>query len=382
MGNSMQYLGERVTLCACATTWIEGEAIRQLEHAATLPGMRRVAGMPDLHPGRGYPVGAAFFSTGRLYPALIGGDIGCGMALWQTALDARRVSASKLASRLGSIDATPDASWQPLIAAAGFADHAFAASLGTIGSGNHFAEAQRIDAVYDADAVQALGLEHERLLLLVHSGSRGFGQSILEQHMREHGYNGLDDTDAACTAYLARHDAALRYAIANRDLIARRMLARWRSDGRCVLDVNHNLVSRACVDGEPGWLHRKGATPADAGPVVIPGSRGDYSYLVAPVRPDDAASLASLAHGAGRKWARGDCKGRLERRFTPSQLTRTPLGSHVVCEDRELLYEEAPQAYKPIDSVVDALEAAGLLRKLARLAPVLTYKTSGEAGRC
>ncbi|MBN3817743.1 RNA ligase RtcB family protein, partial [Paraburkholderia sp. Se-20369] len=73
----------------------------------------------------------------------------------------------------------------------------------------------------------------------------------------------------------------------------------------------------------------------------------------------------------------GDCRGRLERRFAPWQLTRTRLGSHVVCENRELLYEEAPQAYKPIDSVVDALEAAGLLRKLARLVPVLTYKTSG-----
>ncbi|AYZ65244.1 RNA ligase RtcB family protein [Burkholderia multivorans] len=378
MGNTLQYLAERVTLCASADTWIEGEAIRQLQLAATLPGMRRVAGMPDLHPGRGYPVGAAFFSTGCLYPALIGGDIGCGMALWQTALDARRASAVRLVGRLGSIDARLDDSWQASIADAGLAGHAFAASLGTIGSGNHFAELQKLDTVYDAEAVQALGLDRGRLQLLVHSGSRGFGQSILERHMAAHGYNALDDTLAECADYLQRHDEALRYAIANRDLIARRMLARWRSSGRCVLDVNHNLVSRAVVDGVPGWLHRKGATPADAGPVVIPGSRGDYSYLVEPLPRDDAATLASLAHGAGRKWSRADCKGRLERRFAPWQLIRTRLGSQVVCENRELLYEEAPQAYKPIDSVVDALEAAGLLRKLARLTPVLTYKTSGE----
>ncbi|KVO99853.1 hypothetical protein WJ83_17745 [Burkholderia ubonensis] len=378
MGNSLQYLADRVTLCASADTWIEGEAIRQLQLAATLPGMRRVAGMPDLHPGRGYPVGAAFFSTGCLYPALIGGDIGCGMALWQTALDARRASAVRLVGQLGSIDARLDDSWQASIADAGLAGHAFAASLGTIGSGNHFAELQKLDTVYDAEAVQALGLDRGRLQLLVHSGSRGFGQSILERHMAAHGYNALDDTHAECAAYLRRHDEALRYAVANRDLIARRMLARWRSSGQRVLDVNHNLVSRAVVDGVPGWLHRKGATPADAGPVVIPGSRGDYSYLVEPLPRDDAASLASLAHGAGRKWSRADCKGRLERRFAPWQLIRTRLGSQVVCENRELLYEEAPQAYKPIDSVVDALEAAGLLRKLARLTPVLTYKTSGE----
>ncbi len=81
MGNCIQALSERVTLIASDDTWIEGNAIQQLHTTARLAGMRRVAGMPDLHPGRGYPVGAAFFSLGRLYPALIGGDIGCGMAL-------------------------------------------------------------------------------------------------------------------------------------------------------------------------------------------------------------------------------------------------------------------------------------------------------------
>ncbi len=377
MGTPLQRLADGVTLCASPATWIEGEAIRQLTLTATLPGMRRVAGMPDLHPGRGYPVGAAFFSTDRLYPALIGGDIGCGMALWQTALDARRAATGKLASRLGSIDGPLDASWHASVDATGLAGHPFAASLGTIGSGNHFAELMKLDAAYDDAALQTLGIDREHLLLLVHSGSRGFGQSILEQHTHRHGYRGLDDTGDDCAAYLARHQDALRYAVANRELIARRMLERWRCDGTRLLDVNHNFVEPAEVDGMTGWLHRKGATPADAGPVVIPGSRGDYSYLVQPLPRDDAAHLASLAHGAGRKWARGDCRGRLERRFSPEQLTRTRLGSQVICENRELLYEEAPQAYKPIDSVVDALEEAGLARRLARLAPVLTYKTAG-----
>ncbi|MEK6423724.1 MAG: RNA ligase RtcB family protein [Burkholderia gladioli] len=378
MGTPLQTLADGITLCASPATWIEGEAIRQLSHTATLPGMRRVAGMPDLHPGRGYPVGAAFFSTGRLYPALIGGDIGCGMALWQTALDARRSSTTKLAQRLGSIDGPLDASWQPRLAAAGLADHAYAASLGTIGSGNHFAELQALDAIHDEAALHALGIVPGRLLLLVHSGSRGLGQAILEQHTHANGHGGLDDTGAECAAYLERHDAALAYARANRELIAQRMLARWRSEGTPLLDVHHNFLSRVTLGGTPGWLHRKGATPADAGPVVIPGSRGDYSYLVQPLPCGDLGHLDSLAHGAGRKWARGDCRGRLEARFWPSQLTRTRLGSQVICANRELLYEEAPQAYKPIDSVLDALEAAGLVRRLARLAPVLTYKTAGE----
>jgi len=376
MGNSLQTLADGVTLCASAETWIEGEAIHQLKHTATLPGMRHVAGMPDLHPGRGYPVGAAFFSTDWLYPALIGGDIGCGMALWQTGLDAQRSSASRLVRQLGAIDAGLDETWQAQITSYSLGDNDFLGSLGTIGGGNHFTELQKIDVVYDSSTALALGLEPNHLLLLVHSGSRGFGQSILEQHKRAHGFTGLVDGSTEAVAYLKQHDQALRFAAANRDLIARRMLARWRCHGRRLLDVNHNLLCRATIDNHSGWLHRKGATPADEGPVVIPGSRGDYSYLVQPLLAEPT-TLFSLAHGAGRKWARGDCKGRLERRYSLSDLQRTRLGSHVVCQNRDLLYEEAPQAYKPIDSVVSALEDAGLVRRLARLAPLLTYKTSG-----
>lgn len=125
----------------------------------------------------------------------------------------------------------------------------------------------------------------------------------------------------------------------------------------------------------PGWLHRKGAAPADQGPVVIPGSRGDYSYVVEPVASD--ASLWSLAHGAGRKWMRTECRERLAARHTAEQLGRTALGSRVICDDRALLFEEAPEAYKSIATVIRALEASGLVRVLARLKPVLTYKTRG-----
>uniref|UniRef100_UPI00106D10E9 RNA ligase RtcB family protein n=1 Tax=Pseudomonas aeruginosa TaxID=287 RepID=UPI00106D10E9 len=168
-------------------------------------------------------------------------------------------------------------------------------------------------------------------------------------------------------------------AAGNRQLIARRILERLRCDGLELLDINHNLVAPAQVDGVDGWLHRKGATPADQGVLVIPGSRGDYSYLVEPV--PSAQSLFSLAHGAGRKWQRGECRERLAARFSVDQLGRTRLGSRVICGDRQLIYEEAPEAYKGIDSVVGALLEAGLLRLVARLKPVLTYKTRGECCR-
>lgn len=374
MGNCILHLFDGGTLIASDDTWIEGDAIRQLQTTKALDGMRHVAGMPDLHPGRGYPVGAAFFSVGRLYPALIGGDIGCGMTLWATDIDANKVSLDKLDKRLGNIDTPLDESWRELVAALAPQDTGFDAALGTIGGGNHFAELLRVDDIYDEAA--GISLNPRQLLLLAHSGSRGLGQAILEEQVRAHGHSGLSQDDPACAAYLERHDTALHFAKANRKLIARRMLDRLHAQGKPLLDVHHNFVAPAMVHGERGWLHRKGATPSDAGVVVIPGSRGDYSYLVAPLPSEHG--LFSLAHGAGRKWMRSDCKERLVRRFTPAQLNRTKLGSHVICEDKQLIYEEAPEAYKSIDSVIAPLVDAGLVKVLARLRPVLTYKTRGE----
>jgi release factor H-coupled RctB family protein len=375
MGNCIQQLSESVTLIASDDTWIEGNAIQQLHTTSKLAGMRRVAGLPDLHPGRGYPVGASFFSVGRLYPALIGGDIGCGMALWSTNLAAGKVAVDKLEKRLGNIDGPLDASWQTLVAQLAPAGVGFGQALGTIGGGNHFAELQRIDDIYDPHALAATPFNAKQLVLLVHSGSRGLGRAILEEHVQRHGHHGLADDSADCQDYLAQHDGALQFARVNRQLIARRILSRLGATGEPLLDVDHNLVTPARIQGEQGWLHRKGATPADAGMVVIPGSRGDFSYLVQPLPSE--ASLFSLAHGAGRKWMRSECKDRLVKRYTPAQLSRTKLGNHVVCQDKALIYEEAPEAYKPVDSIVASLAEAGLVKVLAKLRPVLTYKTRG-----
>lgn len=373
MGNCIQHLSEGVSIVASDDTWIEGKAIQQLETTARLEGMQHVIGMPDLHPGRGYPVGAAFFSVGRLYPALVGNDIGCGMALWRTDIPAAKPRLDKLEKRLGSIDGPLDESWSGDIESLGVPHTGHEHALGTIGGGNHFAELQQLDECHDVDALLALGLDRQHLLLLVHSGSRGLGEAILREQVDRFGHQGLLAGSADCDAYLARHATALRFAHANRELIARRMLARWQAEGEPVLDLNHNLVVSANVSGIEGWLHRKGAAPADQGVVVIPGSRGDYSYLVQPVASEK--SLWSLAHGAGRKWMRGECRDRLCKRYTAAQLGRTALGSRVICDDRELIFEEAPEAYKAIDTVIDALQSAGLINVVARLKPVLTYKT-------
>ena len=379
MGNFVKHVSDRACVVASDATWMEDAAIAQLVTTSQLEGMQRVAGMPDLHPGRGYPVGAAFFSTGLLYPALVGNDIGCGMALWQTDVRASGVKLDKLERRVGNIDGPLEdaAAVAQAMAAGNVQATGHQASLGTLGGGNHFAELQQVDTVHDADVLAALGIDKQNLLLLVHSGSRGLGEQILRQHVDSFGHNGLPAGTAAADGYLAQHAAALRFARCNRQLVAQRLLANLRAEGRCVLDVHHNFVASASIHGQAGWLHRKGATPSDQGAVLIPGSRGDYSYLVRPARQCHD-TLLSLAHGAGRKWVRSACKDRLFKLMTPTQMGRTALGSRVICNDKQLIYEEAPQAYKGIDSVVQALQGAGLVELLARTKPVLTYKTRGE----
>ena len=387
MGNLIFDEGDtRVRVITNERVWLEDAALEQLRITARLPHIREAVGLPDLHPGRGYPVGAAFFSVHHFYPALVGGDIGCGMGLWQTDLRAHVASASKLEKQLGNIDGPlPEGLMEDALAQlreiatehlpATF--HMLGESLGTIGGGNHFAELQLVDAVYD----EAAGIDKKRVHLLVHSGSRGLGGAILRAHVEQFGHAGLAADSLAARDYLAQHDAALEYASLNRIWIARRILQAMRAKAQYLLDVSHNHVVPARFSGSDGFLHRKGATPADQGMVMIPGSRGDFSYLVMPL-VDCHDALDSLAHGAGRKWARSDCVGRLAHKFKSDELRKTRFGSTVVCSDKELLYEEAPQAYKDVDDVVASLVDAGLVRLIARFKPLLTYKKGAMATCC
>ena len=151
------------------------------------------------------------------------------------------------------------------------------------------------------------------------------------------------------------------------------MFERLRTEGTRLVDICHNWVEPVDLDTCRCWLHRKGAAPSTAGPVIIPGSRGAFTYLVAPNNPGEKSAF-SLAHGAGRKWSRSDSRARLENRFSAKDVARTELGSHVICEDRELLYEEAPQAYKNITTVIGDLVQARLVDVLAIMKPLVTYK--------
>jgi release factor H-coupled RctB family protein len=363
-----------VRLIASDKTWIEGLALDQLRHAATLPGVEYAVGFPDLHPGKGTPVGAAIVSREMIHPRLPGNDIGCAMSFWATDLPARKLKLDRWADRLEGLDRPFEGDREPWLAAQRLAPGPHDAGLGTIGGGNHFAELQVVDEVLDAERFAALGLDRKDACLLIHSGSRGLGQAIFNEQMAAHGLGPLTAGSEAAEAYLARHDEALRWSIANRALLAHRFAEQIGADTRLVSDVPHNVIAREDWGGSGAFVHRKGAAVANGGAIMIPGSRGTLSYLVAPTGDREAAAF-SLAHGAGRRWQRGYAKPRLSHRYRVEDLARTDLGGRVICEDRELLYEEAPQAYKDIGRVIDDLVAAGLVAVFAVYTPALTYKT-------
>lgn len=378
-----------VRLFASNQSWIEGEAVRQLYATAKLAGIRQAVGFPDLHPGKGSPVGAAFVTDGMIYPHLIGGDIGCGMALFRTDLVRRDAKLDRWAKLPFNLEHPWDESAGEFLAERDLESTEFDAALGTIGGGNHFAEVQTIEKVLDAAEFAKLGLAKQQLVLLVHSGSRGLGEVTLREHVDEHRANGVPTDSAAAEEYLRGHDYAVRWAKANRELIAQRFAAKLGATAERLWDGCHNSITQIevgaarCADrtsqrdiptSDAAWLHRKGAVDANADFVVIPGSRGTLSYLVKPTGEGESHAW-SLAHGAGRKWTRSEARQRMRERFSVAELAQTGLGGRVVCEERDLLYEEAPNAYKNIEAVIADLVAAGLGSVIATLRPLLTYKT-------
>ncbi len=374
MGTSTQggfgRLNSQFNIIASAVSWIEQSAVDQLRLNARLPGIERVVGLPDLHAGRGIAVGAAFWSRSHVYPHLVGNDIGCGMALWQGDAPLRKFKLDAAEKRLVGLEEPWAGDHAAALRDAGLPATLSGDALGSIGGGNHFAEFLAVEEVVDPAAFERLKLDAARVFLMVHSGSRGLGNAVLLRHMERETVRPLLAGSAACAAYLADHDQAIAWAVLNRRVIAARFFERLGFGGALTLDICHNSVTPH--DG--GWLHRKGAAPADKGTIVVPGSRGDLTYVVQPRLENADRALFSLAHGAGRKWSRSEAKAKLERRFTVADLTRTKLGSRVICEDRELIFEEAPQAYKAIHQVIEDLKAAELIDVIATLRPLITYK--------
>ncbi|MCT4558261.1 MAG: RNA ligase RtcB family protein [Pelagimonas sp.] len=358
-----------ITKFYSSAAWIEGRAEAQLEEIAGWTGVQKIAAFPDLHPGKYGPVGCAVLAD-RIFPQLIGNDIGCGMSLFQLDLPVRKLKLEKALRRMRVLGepASEDQRWQ--LEENDLPTDLFATSLGTVGGGNHFCEVQTL-----AQADDSIGLDASRLYLLVHSGSRCFGNAVLRA-VPQGAYAGVPgDSDAAQT-YFQDHDRAVRWASLNRHVIAERAAEALRADVTALIDAPHNLLAR---HGD-GWLHRKGAAVAEQEFVPLAGSRASASYLMAPTGHDDA--LGSLAHGAGRRYDRSSMHGRVRAKKSDIEaMQHTSFGGRILCEDRDLLIEEAPLAYKSAKSVAEDLVGTGAAHCIAEFHPLLTFKKTRDGGR-
>ncbi|MEY5097742.1 MAG: hypothetical protein RJA36_461 [Pseudomonadota bacterium] len=281
--------------------------------------------------------------------------------------------------------------------------------MGTLGSGNHYLEVQEVAAVHDELAAAAYGLRQGDIVVMIHCGSRGLGHQIGTEFLRRmvedaprHGLV-LPDRELACAPiqsdlgqeYLGAMRAAINCALANRQILThlvREVFADILPRARLPLlyDVSHNTckVERHLVDGRERelYVHRKGATrawgPGHAGlpealravgqPVLIGGSMGTGSWVLAGTKESEALAFSSACHGAGRCMSRHQALKTWNGRAVIDQLAQR--GILIRSPSPRGVAEEAPDAYKDVDAVVESAHAAGLARKVAKLAPMICVK--------
>lgn len=347
-------------------SWIESNAVEQLRKYEKLDGMIKITGLPDLHAGR-VPVGAAFITKEKIYPYLVGSDIGCGIALFDTQIKIKKFKKENFMRTLGKIKYLEDIETDT-------EDYnmPFSEKLGTIGGGNHFAEFQKIERVYIKEEFLKLNIDKNNLMLMVHSGSRVYGQEILDKYQKEYGIQALFENTKEFKEYMKSHNNAVKYAKINRELIAERLLtALGKRKPELLLDSFHNAVSEKVEDGMKIYIHRKGAAPSDKGVVVIAGTRDSLSYIVKP-RENLKDYCYSISHGAGRKWNREGSKDRLIKIYGKNKLIQ--MNNSLIYSDRKVLFEEAREAYKNIEKIIEDLVEHDMIEVLATLKPVVTFK--------
>ena len=445
-------------------------APEQLINAASMPGaVGRVWAMADHHFGYGLPIGGVLATShehgdlgGAVSPGAVGFDINCGVRMLALELyDEDLPDPAKLARRLGgrlpagtsggggvSLDARllreilDEGAAEVADQGFGFVDDVKRlesngrlegdaemlssralerglGSLGTIGSGNHFAEIQRVERVIDESTASSWGLEEGQLVAMIHSGSRGLGHQVCTDHVRalerqyverdggwwneEHAW-WIPDRQLAATprhhkdgeAYMAAMGAAANYAFANRAVLAQRLLDGLKAhigstiEATTVYDVAHNIAKDEIhqIDGQSCrcCVHRKGATRAfpsgheDLGPhaastgqpVLVPGDMGTGSWLLAGPKVEMNQAFGSSCHGAGRRLSRHAARSSVDVEALKQRLASR--GIHLKHGSDRGLGEEAPEAYKPVDDVVNATVEAGLARQVARLLPKVVVK--------
>ncbi len=436
----------------------------QVANVATLPGIQKASlAMPDIHWGYGFCIGGVAATDpeegGVISPGGVGYDINCGVRLLRSDLhwdDAKgkirdlvnqlfrdiptgvgqsgefKFEKPKLARLMeqgaryvvdqgwgvprdlqfmeagGALDgADPDR----------VSDRAYTRGYdqcGTLGSGNHFLEVQVVDRVHDEEAAAAMGLSEGMLTVLIHSGSRGLGYQVCDDHLaafksapKKYGFH-LPDAQLACApvrspegqAYLGAMRSAANFAFSNRQLLthqARKVFERiyggpWEKLGLdLVYDVAHNIAKFEEHDVDFGakklvCVHRKGATRAFppgheeipepyravGQPVIIPGSMGTASWVLVGQPGSMAQTFGTTCHGAGRMMSRTEAVRRAAGRRIDKELDA--LGIVARARGHKGLAEEQPAAYKDVDQVVEVVHKAGISKKVARLRPVGVIK--------
>jgi tRNA-splicing ligase RtcB len=277
--------------------------------------------------------------------------------------------------------------------------------MGTLGSGNHYLEVQQVAELFDASAAAAFGLHLNDVVVMIHCGSRGLGHQIGTEYLRDmaisaaqHGI-ALPDRELACAPinsdigqhYLGAMRAAINCALANRQILThlvREVFRELLPQARLPLlyDVSHNTCKVETHGKRSLYVHRKGATRAfgpghpelpsalrEAGqPVLIGGSMGTGSYVLAGTKESEARAFSSACHGAGRAMSRHQALRSYKGRKVVDDLAAR--GIIVKSPSMRGIAEEAPEAYKDVSAVVDAADEAGLARKVARTEPLVCVK--------
>lgn len=443
------------------------KALEQVVNVAHLPGIVGYSlAMPDIHWGYGFPIGgvaAVDAGDGAVSPGGIGFDVNCGVRVITTRLTEEEVRPhiGELVKRLFAViptgvgvgHAIKKLSHKELrdVMARGVNwafDRGFRAAhddasrseengclrgadpdavsdraltrgadqVGTLGSGNHFLEVQRISEIYDPEAAAAFDLRLGELTLMIHSGSRGLGHQVCDETLHtlsrtytKYGpdYAALPDRQLACAPidsdagrrYLGAMQAAANFAWANRQVMTGLAIeavadtlgiSREDIGARLLYDVCHNIAKFEdhLVDGKSRrvLVHRKGATRAFAQgdprvpevyrsvgqPVLIPGDMGRYSFVLAGNPAAMTDTFGSSCHGAGRLLSRKAALQRASGRRIEKELADR--GIEVMARGYRTLGEEMSEAYKDVADVVDVIAGAGISRKVAKLVPLCVIK--------
>jgi len=437
---------------------VEEEALTQLVNSATLPGIVKYAiAMPDIHSGYGPPiggVGAMRLSDGVISPGFVGYDENCGIRLLLSEYAEKEIKPNlenlaieiqrEVPSGLGrgrriklsieQINKILEGGVPKLVEQEygekedienceekGRMEQADASCIseiaknrgrdqvGTLGSGNHFCELQKVEEIFDEKTAKIFGLSNNQVVVMIHTGSRGLGHQnctdylkIIMQALPKYNIK-LPDRELACVPFNSLEgqrffkamSAVCNYAWANRHMITFYVRKAWKkvlgekANLRLLYDVAHNIakIEEHQVNGEKMKLivHRKGATRAfpashpelpekyqkTGQPVIIPGSMGTSSYILTGTEKS-AESWYTVCHGAGRTISRHAARRAISGQEVIKNLKAK--GITVKCQSFRGIAEEAPLAYKNIDNIVEIVHQAGLSKKVARLVPLAVIK--------